>query len=47
MGEQNEKNVSGGQQATNKPWEKPGQSSQNLDQKPVPVERKNSDNKTA
>lgn len=47
MGKQNDKNVKEGQQGTNKPWEKPGQSSQNPSQTPSPVEREDKDNKTA
>lgn len=48
MSKVNEDNVRTGQQGTNEPWKRPGQSSQNPDQKaPDPRPRRDEDNKTA
>ena len=50
MGDTNDKNVKTGQQGTNKPWERPGHTSQNPDAKPPNKEdreRTQNDNETA
>ena len=48
MNDRNKEQVDSGKQGTNKPWERPGQSSQNPEQPPPPqTERKQEDNKTA
>lgn len=48
MGETNKDNVKTGQQGTNEPWKRPGQSSQNPAQNPPPPRpRRDKDNETS
>jgi hypothetical protein len=50
MGDVNKENEKTGQQGTNKPWERPGQSSQTPDAKPPKKEdreREQKDNETS
>jgi hypothetical protein len=48
MNDRNKEQAESGKQGTNKPWERPGQSSQNPQSAPPPrTERTTEDNKTA
>ena len=48
MGATNKENEKTGQQGTNEPWKRPGQSSQNPSQKPPqPRPRRDEDNETS